>query len=365
MLDPVALSGEPPPACPEKAAEGTNPAIKMAFAALQSAKAIVLAVSGGPDSIALMLMMADWAKLAEAPPLFVATVDHGLRPGSRDEAEQVALWANALGLSHRCLTWQGDKPKTRIQERARDARYALLCAYAKDVGADCLVTAHHADDQAETILFRLLRGSGLKGLSGMAAAMTREAIVHRRPLLGWTKDELVAFCQARGHAFFEDPSNRNPAYARTRLRHLSLVLSENGLNRDALLRLGKRLGRADAALQTRAMALSAGLINLEARDNSAAGLSFKADISSLRGESEEILGRILECLIQSAIGEHRFLRLDRLESVTAQLHAALAGEQNFSSTLGGAALYLSQKTYLTVRPEARRRRGRGKDKKTL
>jgi len=361
MLERRSAPNEPPAAARHDAGHLAR-VLESTFAALRPAKAILIAVSGGPDSVALMLMLADWAKTAAAPPLFVATVDHGLRSGSRGEAEQVAIWAGDLGLSHRCLGWDGGKTKTRIQERARLARYGLLCAYAREVGADCMVTAHHADDQAETILFRLLRGSGLKGLSGMADAVTREEIVHRRPLLGWTKDELTAFCQTRGHAFFEDPSNRNPAYARTRLRTLSAVLAENGLDRAALLRLGKRLGRAEAALQTRAKALSAGLLNLE---DPGAGSGFRANISTLSGESEEILGRIVEDLILSIHGGHRFLRLDRLEFVASRLQAALAGGQTFSATLGGTALHLDQKSYLTVRPEGRRRRGQSHDVKTL
>ncbi len=352
MLDPLSPSRESCPGEPEKAAEDLNPSALKVFASLHTAKAIVLAVSGGPDSVALMLMAADWAKSGSAPPLFVATVDHGLRRESRAEAEQVALWAEALGLPHRLLIWEGDKPKTRIQERARDARYDLLCAYAVEIGADHLLTAHHADDQAETILFRLLRGSGLRGLAGMAAATQRQNLVHQRPLLDWPKADLVALCLRRGQAFFEDPSNRNPAYARTRLRELNRVLSENGLDSGALLRLGSRLARADAALQSRAVALAASLSNTEAPSG------YKADISCLRVETEEILGRILEIQIRAASRKNNPLRLDRLESVAARLHAALLQNEPFAATLGGTALHLDEKTYLSIRLEPQRRRGR-------
>ncbi len=327
-------------------------AVETMFAALQPAKAIVLAVSGGPDSVALMLMAADWFKTGAKPPLYVATVDHGMRPESRHEAEQVAVWAAALGLPHRLLSWEGEKPKTRIQERARNARYALLCAYAAEVGADHLLTAHHADDQAETILFRLLRGSGLRGLAGMAVASMREGITHLRPLLDWTKADLVAFCHSRRQAYFEDPSNRNPAYARTRLRQLSSVLAENGLDRNALLRLGARLARADAALHARAATLAAGLSNCAAMPR------FEADIASLKGEPEEVLGRILEIQIHAVAGETVLLRLDRLESAAARLRDALAQHETFAGTLGGVALHLDARSYLSIRPENCRQRGR-------
>lgn len=353
MLEPLLPPGEQRRQASEKEASRQSPAVETIFSSLRPAKAIVLAVSGGPDSIALMLMAADWAKSGDAPPVLVATVDHGLRPESRHEAEQVSLWAKALGLPHRILSWGGEKPKTRIQERARDARYGLLCAYAAEAGADCLATAHHADDQAETILFRLLRGSGLKGLAGMAFATPRGGLTHVRPLLDWTKDDLVALCHDRRHAFFDDPSNRNPAYARARLRRLSGVLAENGLDRGALLRLGTRAARADAALQARAVALAAELQNL-------AEPGFEADISPLRAESEEILGRILEITIRAVAGKDVLLRLDRLESASAGLQAALARRECFSATLGGMSLHLDLKTYLSIRPEGPRRRGRTK-----
>jgi tRNA(Ile)-lysidine synthase len=353
MLDPSPPPNEPSPAASERVVEALGPASSpKVFASLHAAKAIVLAVSGGPDSVALMLMAADWAKTGTAPPLFVATVDHGLRADARAEAEQVALWAEALDLPHRLLVWEGDKPKTRIQERARDARYALLCAYAKEVGADRLLTAHHADDQAETILFRLLRGSGLRGLAGMAVATARQNLLHERPLLDWAKADLVAFCHARGQAFFEDPSNRDPAYARARLRDLGKDLAANGLDREALLRLGSRLSRADAALQSRAVTLATSLSNV------AAPIGFKADISALKAEPEEILGRILELQIRKVSGKNEPLRLDRLESVAARLHIALLQNETFAATLGGTALNLDQKAYLSIWPERRRQRGR-------
>jgi tRNA(Ile)-lysidine synthase len=320
-------------------------------AALRVAKGVALAVSGGPDSVALMLLAADLRAIGTAPPFFVATVDHGLRPDSRHEAEQVSLWAHALGLPHKILFWQGEKPKTRIQERARAARYDLLCAYAADIGADTIVTAHHADDQAETILFRLLRGSGLKGLSGMAAAAPRGGLIHARPLLDVTKTDLIGICHARGHPFFDDPSNRNPAYARTRMRNLSGVMAENGLDRAALLRLGARAARAEAALQAQALSRVADLQNIADEP------AFRADFSSLRHESEEILGRILELKIRAVSGCEAPLRLDRLESLALRLKQALLSGEAFKATLGGVTLHLDRKAYLEIRPENHRRRG--------
>src|ERR1700753_1499446 len=131
-------------------------AIASLFAPLAGRRAL-LAVSGGPDSIALMCLAAEWREhgAAKGASIFVATVDHGLRAYARMEPETVGAWAGSLGLPHEPLAWEGAKPATRIQERARAARYALLRAHARSLGADFLLTAHHADDHDETILFRM------------------------------------------------------------------------------------------------------------------------------------------------------------------------------------------------------------------
>ena len=102
----------------------------------------------------------------------------------------VARWAAALALPHAILVWEGVKPRSRVQERAREARYALLFEHAARIGADHLMTAHHADDQAETILFRLLRGSGISGLSGMASSSKRNGMILARPLLNFPRQSL-------------------------------------------------------------------------------------------------------------------------------------------------------------------------------
>ncbi len=144
------------------------------FADLVSAPAIVLAVSGGPDSTALLLLAARWRKARRrGPKLLAVTVDHGLRAGSAAEAKQVARLARSLGVPHRILRWTGAKPTSGLQEKARLARYRLLSEAAAKIGASHILTAHTLDDQAETVLMRLLRGSGPTGLSGMARRATR------------------------------------------------------------------------------------------------------------------------------------------------------------------------------------------------
>jgi tRNA(Ile)-lysidine synthase len=138
------------------------------FADLSEASAVILAVSGGPDSTALLWLAARWrARRKHGPQLIAVTIDHGLRKESGREALAVKRLAKALKVEHRTLRWIGKKPKTRIQEAARAARYRLLADAAREAAASHIVTAHTLDDQAETVLFRLARGSGLTGLRGM------------------------------------------------------------------------------------------------------------------------------------------------------------------------------------------------------
>ncbi len=324
------------------------------FAPLAAARGAVLAVSGGPDSTALMLLVHAWLQQADASlRVSVATVDHGLRAGSHAEAEGVASVAQSLGFAHRILEWQGAKPETRIQERARDARYGLLFQHAREIAADFVVTAHHADDQAETILFRLVRGSGIAGLAGMPRASKRDGLIHLRPLLDCPKSDLIAYCEARGQSFITDPSNANPAFARAHLRKLAPVLVQEGFDREALLRLGRRAERAD-----RALAVGVAKLRLElpaARRNG----YFQASIAALATEPAEILSRLIEAEIDALQAEPaRPLRLDRLESMTDRLQDALRQRKPWRGSLAGMAVKLDPAANLTICREKPRRRGR-------
>ncbi len=318
------------------------------FRPWEAARGIVLGVSGGPDSVALMLLAAEWARArAPPPPLHVATVDHGLRKDSRGEAEMVARWAAGLALPHAILVWDGVKPRSRIQERARAARYELLFAYAAKIGADHVMTAHHADDQAETILFRMLRGTGVCGLSGMASSSERNGLILARPLLAHGKADLVALCESRAHPFFDDASNNDPVYARTRIRRLGGLLADEGLGRAALLKLGRRVARADAALAAHACAVRGGLVARREEGG------FRADISALADEPEEILLRFLADELKLISGG-KPLRLDRLEALALRFGQALRAGIACTATLGGAALRLQSNRVLVIVREGAR-----------
>ena len=175
-----------------------------------------VAVSGGPDSLALLLLAA-----AARPGLIeAATVDHGLREGSRAEAEMVASTCAALGVPHVILPadWI-EPPAANIQAEARTMRYRLLADWAESNALAALATAHHADDQAETLLMRLARGAGVGGLGGTRARRKlTEEVALVRPLLGWRKSELAAIVQSAGLDAVDDPSNRDPKHDRSRIR---------------------------------------------------------------------------------------------------------------------------------------------------
>src|SRR4030095_11197102 len=177
---------------------------------------IGVAVSGGPDSLALLLL----AAAATPGSVEAATVDHRLRIESTQEAAMVASLCEMLGVPHRTLVadWS-DPPAANVQAEARAMRYRLLNNWAMDRGLAAVATAHHADDQAETLLMRMLRGAGVGGLGGTRAKRPlSEGVLLIRPLLGWRKSELMRLVADAGIEPVDDPSNRDPKYDRSRIR---------------------------------------------------------------------------------------------------------------------------------------------------
>jgi tRNA(Ile)-lysidine synthase len=322
------------------------------FLLLNQASGILIAVSGGPDSMALMHGLARWASLQRRPPIHVATVDHGLRPESADEAAFVAREAALLGLPHRTLAWTGQKPETGIQEAAREARYRLLVEHAREAGATHLVTAHTLDDQAETVMMRLSRGSGLSGLAGMRRETDRQGIRHVRPLLGIPKSHLLDGCRQQGWRFVTDLSNADERYARVRWRRLMPLLAAEGLTAERLARLAERAVQADEALDIKAReAFDRGEPLLEAGT-----LSFQA--KSLTDEPFGIALRVLELALMRVGLDLENTRLHRLEACTERLRQAAGAGETLSLTIAGAHLRLTQAGRVFVGPEPPRQRGR-------
>jgi len=185
-----------------------------------------------------------------------------LRAESAREARAVEQLAGRLGVRHRTLRWTGAKPATGLQEAARAMRYRLLAAAARRAGASHILTAHTLDDQAETVLIRMARGSGLTGLCAMMRQTSLDGVILLRPLLNVPKTRLIATLDAKGLTFADDPSNCDPRFARTRLRSLMPGLAGEGLDARRLALLARRLRRAEetieVAVEAAAQAISEG-----------------------------------------------------------------------------------------------------------
>ena len=338
---------------------------KRLFADWKNAPALVLAVSGGPDSTALMWLMARWRRsLSRGPRLFAVTIDHGLRPDARREAREVKRLARELQLPHRTMRWTGPKPKTGMPAAARDARYRLLAAAARSVGASHVVTAHTRDDQAETLLMRLLRGSGVTGLAAMARVAERDGVALARPLLDVPKSRLIATLNRAKMGFADDPTNRDAVFTRPRLRGLLPLLAAEGGDARALARLATRLARADAAVDVlvdgaeRYLALKGQGI----QQRTGNGIVFDAGAFAVL--PEEIRLRLLMRAI-NRLGNEGPAELGKAETLLAQLDRSFTerlgklrakpAQARLRQTLAGALVSLEHGR-LCIEPAPARRR---------
>lgn len=299
---------------------------------------ILIAVSGGPDSSALLYLAARWrAGRAAGPALIAATVDHGLRAEAAAEAEAVGAFASGLGVPHRILVWPGAKPARGIQEAAREARYGLLADAARQAGATAIALAHTRDDQAETVLFRLARGSGLSGLSGMRGDAARHGLALLRPFLDLPKARLVATLEAAGVVFVRDPSNVDLRFARPRLRAMAPALAREGLDARRLAVLARRIARADQALEA---ATDAAEIAVRRSFEEGRLGTFIFDARAFASLPDEIALRLLGRAIHR-VGTEGPVELAKLEALFEALKAA-AGTRPapFRRTLAGALVSL-------------------------
>lgn len=319
---------------------GVEPALPGALADLdalfdsyRSFGSVVLAVSGGSDSVALLHLSALWAKRHRGPTLVVATVDHGLRPGSADEAAAVARMAAALGLSHHTLTWDADKPRQGVQAQARAARYRLLGDLAGRLGPGpvAVATAHTADDQAETVLMRLARGSGPDGLRGMAPQRPLDGlsgVMLLRPLLPQSRAVLRGWLEAQAVAWIEDPSNDDDRFERVRLRQALPVLNGLGLTAAMVSLAAGRQARAVAALEAATQALQEQALDLHG------GAFASLDGALLTAAPEEIRVRLLGRIIGAMGGTSAPTELPQVE----RLAAAIGQPGGVRTTLGGCCV---------------------------
>ncbi len=233
-------------------------AVMARFGAFEAAPHLAVAVSGGADSLALALLAQGWAA-KRGGRVTALTVDHRLRPDARHEAAWVKAALARHGIAHRVLTWHAGAQAGRanLQARARAARYDLLADWCRKTSVMHLLTAHHRDDQAETVLMRLERGSGLYGLAAMASCAEQDAYRLLRPLLAEPKSALAGYLRRRGQDWIEDPSNENPEFTRVRLRRTLAEGAADGLDAARLAATAARLGADRAAMDGALAALLA------------------------------------------------------------------------------------------------------------
>ncbi len=284
--------------------DGPDPALL--FGRWAGEGVIALAVSGGADSLGLMLLAARWrAELADGPRLVVLSVDHGLRPEAAAEVAMVGKAAVRLGLDFRPLAATGFSPIADIEAAARTVRYRLLFEAARADGAGVVMTAHHADDQAETLLLRLARGSGVYGLAAMAAESERDGLRLARPLLCLRRAELVRIVAAAGLVPAADPHNTDRRFARARLRPLMPALAAEGLDTPTLTATANRLRRAAAAIDAYAdRVLATAIVDATGAVRLDAGLYAR--------EPEETRLRLLARILRAVGGADYTPRLDSL-----------------------------------------------------
>lgn len=328
--------------------------------------ALAVAVSGGGDSIALMHLLSDWTRARKHKPPVVLTVDHGLRKSSAKDAKQVAAWAKAAGLRAHVLTWRGGKtksgPQSGIEAAAREARYRLMGAWLREHGVSSLYVGHTLDDQAETFLLRLARGSGLDGLSAMrtkapwpVAGFAGLSVV--RPLLGISREALRAYLAARGQAWLDDPMNEDAAFDRVKIRRAGAALAALGLTPSRIAAAAGHLSRARAALEDMTQALMSRAV----RKMEDGGVVL--DPAALAGAPAEIGLRALAAVLMEVSGQGYRPRFDALERLYQRIVGnALGGGCTLHGCRIGPATRANRNFAIVVKQESPRKTGGSRKK---
>ena len=288
-------------------------------------------VSGGGDSVALMLLLADWAKAGKHPAPVVLTVDHGLLPNSHKEAERVRKLAEAFELKAHVLVWKGAKPSADIEAEARHARYALMGGWCAEHEVTALYVGHTEEDQAETFLLRLGRGSGLDGLSAMKPVSPLPIPGHAqirlvRPLLNFSTAELRDFLRSRKVEWSDDPMNSDSRFARARLRAAWPQLENLGLLPSRIADAARHLARARTVLED----MTQGYLQRGTRPGEGGALAL--DPLRLKMLPREVGLRALAAALSKVSGEEYRPRFDSLERL---FDSILGGSLGGGATLHG------------------------------
>jgi tRNA(Ile)-lysidine synthase len=343
----MASTAKRPPSAPPVPAGFDGAELGRLFTGFNQYERIALAVSGGADSTALMLLARRWLDTLSSAraTMTILTVDHGLRAEAADEARRVAEQASRLGFAHAILRWAGPKPRAGLPAAARKARYALMDAYCREHGITALATAHTLNDQAETILMRLARGSGVDGLAAMPPRTRLRSVALLRPLLGVSRARIERFLRAEAIAWSDDPTNRNTDHERVRIRQ-ALALGALGLSPESLALAASRLNRARAALEAATGELLQAVLTLD--DAGFATLP----LTALQDADEEIAIRALNRLTMALGGREAPARLAYVEAACLMLR-----REPRSFTLGGCQFALRGERLTVTREFGRMPKG--------
>ncbi len=307
---------------------------------------VAVGVSGGADSICLCRMLARCAEKSSREVLAL-TVDHGLRAESASEAKQVHKWLSDLKIPHKTLIWQGEKPKTAIEEEARLARYALLTDECKKQGIKYLCLAHNKNDNVETFFIRLAKSSGVDGLSGIKPESVRNGIVILRPLLNFTREQIKATNNFMKQPWIEDPSNENEIYERVRFRKARSFFDSLGLSLDAVAKTMDKLSAVSCFLSERRDDFCRKYVMVS-------DFGFlKVNLSAFLSLEDETARRVLEKVIGAVAGEDDYVYPLRTAKVSDLMNKIRSASFK-SATLGGAKITKKDKNkWLHIVKEAR------------
>lgn len=315
------------------------------------AAAVVLAVSGGADSMAMMHLFARFLTVQpqnqneprlDRNSVTVVSIDHGLRAAAHNECEFVAQAARKLGFNHATLKWEGDKPQSGLQAAARAARLRLLKAFTKQLGVSPVIVmmAHNKNDQAETVLMRLARGSGADGLQAMQRitplAADKKAMLFR-PLLNVARSRLEATLRRAGLSWTEDPSNRDTDFERVRLRNMRRARDALNLSDDALVRTARRMQKTQSAIRYYVQQAMAEHVTWNR------GAIAQISREAICDPPEHITLEVVANVLSAMNAQRQPISLAKLEGLTTRLrHDLEHGRKPRTATLAGCLIEFVQ-----------------------
>lgn len=302
---------------------------------------IGVAVSGGPDSMALTFLLHQWAKKNKVD-LYGFHVDHQLRDTSHMEARQVEGWLRDMGIPCEILVWEHEEIQRKVQEKARQARYSLIADAAKEKDIKQLFLGHHLDDQIETFLLRLECGSGVGGLSGMQRVTEIYGLTLMRPFLSLPQIKLQDVVAHARIPFIEDPSNYNEEFARVRMRKLSKIMLDYGFNSDRLGRTITKIAETHDAMTS----MARDIIKRHSVCHNAGYISIAAE--PLQAMPKALILCVLDWLIRGLSGQSYPLRYKRLEHC---YNTFIQNNELGACTLGRCYIKRRRETFLFCREE--------------